>query len=94
MEKWQPSHLLTNEESMVKYTKKEIKFLDGLIRKTFDGNHVTCSHGCPCREEAIRRMARTLIMVDEIIVRETADKGRSGWGKTIRDRIKQSLEEE
>ena len=50
---------------MIKWTRKEKKLLDVVIGRSFDGNHVTCHHGCPCREEALRRMARTLLMVME-----------------------------
>jgi hypothetical protein len=95
MEKWQPTQLLT-KETMIRYTKKEMKLLDGLMRKTFDGNHVTCHHGCGCREEAIRRMARTILIVQEELGYyhgEDIIMGQSAI-KDVLDRITKSLEEE
>lgn len=54
---------------MVKYTKEEKRFMDRLMGNTFDANHITCHHGCGCREEALRRMSRTLVMVQKFIIR-------------------------
>jgi hypothetical protein len=79
---------------MIRKTRKETKFLDKLIRDSFDANHITCHFGCACREEAMRRMVRTLLLVDDIITKEVGCGGKEGWGKTIRDRITKSLEEE
>ena len=54
---------------MVKYTREEKKFMDDLMSKCFDANHITCHHGCGCREEALRRLSRTVVMVKKFIAR-------------------------
>jgi hypothetical protein len=36
-----------------------------LLHDSFDVNHIDCGPVCPCNKEAARRMARTILMVQD-----------------------------
>lgn len=81
---------------MLKLTKKEKKLQDSIVAKSYDTNHITHHYACDCREEAFRRMTRTILLVQEYL--EYYNKEdlvmTPGAVRDLQDKIKTSLEEE